>query len=236
MLSLVLRGLLTPIWILFALALALSALRTLHGSWDGSLEDLRPAFWMSLGFTLRLCLALLCRRMDWNNPMAFIDTLEHELSHAIAGYLTFNPPLSLKADAGGEGEVMLKGQNPFTLLAPYFFPLFAWPIAAVTLFLDPHIRPYGEGLALILLGSFSFRSMAEYRWRQSDLHAYGFFFSTSLAALLWIVNVMAMLSVLKVVSWEWLQTFLPTLRELAQSLGVLAKRSWEALQAYTAKP
>lgn len=204
----------------FVLLLAVAAWSALIGiawqkvsSWSASVFIA-----VLVGFGARAVWALLCQRFGRDNPFAFIDTLEHELTHALFGYLTLNPPISLKASLQGEGEVVLKGQNPFTLLAPYFFPLFAMLAAGLTALMAHTYRMTWVWVSLALLGSFMFRLMAEYRWRQSDLHAYGVFFSTCMVALILPLMLGTFAGLLGLMPWSWFLQVPGETRDLVISL------------------
>jgi hypothetical protein len=205
----VFRWLAAPFLLLIALSAFIVLIRAcFQHAFSAALPGAFFPIWaaLPLGFFLRALLAFLLQRSNRDNPMAFIDTLEHELTHALFGYLTFNPPLSLKATLQGDGEVLLKGQNPLTLLAPYFFPLWTLFIAAITAVLDHRYYFWGTAFTLILCGSFAFRLLAEYRWRQSDLHGYGFLFSTGFAATLLALCLGLVFSLLHLCPWFWFAT------------------------------
>jgi hypothetical protein len=199
--------LLTPLLGILTVAIAQSLWQTGWSHPAGEVA-IAPSIWVwfacPAAFFIRAAWAITCSRFGWDNPWSFIDTLEHELTHALFGYLTLNPPVSLKASLQGEGEVQLKGQNVLTLLSPYFFPLFLTISALLSLGMAKEYRLGFTVLCLGLMGSFFFRLMAEFRWRQSDLHAYGFFFSSafSAAALLGVLGMN--LSILGLLSWNWI--------------------------------
>lgn len=173
-----------------------------------------PGLALMLGFGLRMFWAMACQRMGRDNPFVFIDTLEHELTHALFGYLTLSPPVSLKATLRGEGEVLLKGQNPLTLLAPYFFPLFAMLGAGMSAMVASTYRSTWSILCFGLLGNFMFRLMAEYRWRQTDLHAYGVVFSTSLVACLLPLMLGTFSAMLGILPWSWILSLPGEVRDI----------------------
>lgn len=63
----------------------------------------------------------------------FLKTLEHEIAHAFIGFLTFNPPTEINVKETGGGFVKYKGEpNWLMALAPYFIPLTAWGMIAIT--------------------------------------------------------------------------------------------------------
>ncbi len=167
-------------WIL-ALALlgfAVACLRVTFGplataaGW-GSLAA-SVAWWIFVGgFFSRWLLA----RLPGGDPLELLDTLEHELTHAVVGTLTFAPPIALSATLRDGGEVELKRSNPFAALAPYCLPLFAGGLAVLTLILRDGWITYGRFAVAFLLGSFFWRLLREFHFGQSDFRAYGFVFS-----------------------------------------------------------
>lgn len=173
-----------PFLAVAVVSFAVELFDALRSPWGGPSSFLHPAFAaFAGGFLFRLLARRLALRFGRHDPLEFIDTLEHELTHALMGYLTLSPPVSLSADLKGGGEVQLKGSNPLAALAPYFLPL--WCLLAVGLGLL--IRPATQGtwdvVVFLLLGAFANRLTREYRWRQTDLHIYGFTFSTLATAL-----------------------------------------------------
>jgi hypothetical protein len=206
-----LRWLLTPFMVILALAIGQSLIRAAWST-TGSETTTHSSYWLGmalpLAFLARASWAFLCKRQRWDNFLAFTDTLEHEMTHALFGYLTLHPPVSLKASLRGEGEVMLKGSNPFIILAPYFFPLTSAVLVLVSLWVAAAYRLPFQVLCLASLGSFLFRLMAEFRWRQSDLHAYGFVFSCAMVSVLLLMTMGVLLSLLGLLPWHWL-AFIP---------------------------
>jgi hypothetical protein len=154
-----------------ALRTALAPLAGLRG-W-GALAG-QMAAWVFLGgFAARWLLA----RLPGGDPLEFLDTLEHELTHAVAGYLTFAPPVSLTATLRGGGEVELKRSNPVAALAPYCLPLYAALLAGITLVIrDGWIHQARLAVAFVL-GSFAWRLLREFHFGQTDFRAFGLVFS-----------------------------------------------------------
>lgn len=238
--SRILRWIFTLPLLLLAVAALIALVAACHS--QNSATNLTPLFphnlpallggpWLiaSLAFAARAGLAFFLRRLGKANPMAFIDTLEHELTHALFGYLTLNPPLSLKASLDGDGEVLLKGQNIFTLLAPYFFPLWMSLTALITIFLDAQFRAWGMSLTLALFGSFAFRLMAEFRWRQTDLQTYGFFFSTGVVFTLLALCLGSLFALLHLCPWSWFFTLPQQWLALGQEGFRLLHRAYQNL-------
>lgn len=199
LLGTVLRWSLVPFLALLALGLGAAFYRAARGS-------LGPAFplWCGAGFLFRAAFRLLWGRLGREDPFEFIDTLEHELTHALMGYLTFCPPVSLSATLKSGGEVELKGANPLAVLAPYFLPLWCLLAALIGLAVKPGLQSaWTHGLAF-LLGAFCWRLASEYRWRQTDLHAYGFVFSTLAVANLLLLSLGGLLWLRGALEWHWL--------------------------------
>ncbi|MDQ3002132.1 MAG: hypothetical protein M3Y08_12845 [Fibrobacterota bacterium] len=203
--GMVLRWSLLPFLFLLAEAMASELWRALRGQGLGTGSLLHPfAIWFVAGAGFRILFAVLMRRLGRDDPLEFIDTLEHELTHALVGYATLCPPVSLSATLKSGGEVELKGMNPLAVLAPYFLPL--WCLMAVLLGMA--IRPGLQGtwnhLIFFLLGCFCYRLSREYRWRQTDLHVYGFVFSTLSVFLLLLLGLGLILHVRGLLPWYWL--------------------------------
>jgi len=163
---------------LFLLCLAVAALRILcwplktPSGWSLLLRS--PLLWTALGAFAARRLLSLWRRGD---PLELIDTLEHELTHAVVGTLTFAPPVSLTATLRGGGEVELRRSNPLAALAPYCLPLYAFVFALLTLALKPEWTGYGRLAVAFLLGSFAHRLLREFHFGQTDFREFGFVFS-----------------------------------------------------------
>lgn len=194
-----LRWFLIPFLALLAWAMA--------GAFFGSARSALSAgtlLWCGSGFLFRAASHWLWRRLGRDDPFGFIDTLEHELTHALMGYLTFCPPVSLSATLKSGGEVELKGANPLAVLAPYFLPLWCLLAALLGLAVKPGLQgAWSHGL-FFLLGWFAWRLCLEYRWRQTDLHAYGFVFSTFAVAILLFLSLGLILWMRGVLGWAWL--------------------------------
>lgn len=163
-------GLLPPAWLTYHALLGL-----LHPQAAIALNHplLRGLAILGSGILARWVLA----KAFTQDPLEFLDTLEHELTHALFGYLTGHPPISLKATLRKGGNVVLGGRNPFIVLSPYTVPLFA-SIAALALpLLSAEARDLGRWLWPALLGSYLFRWFREMHPGQSDFAEYGMVFS-----------------------------------------------------------
>lgn len=222
--ALVLRWLATPALLLVFLALAAALwLNARRAGLDvGSLiHPLALAF--SGAIALRLAAAEGLKRLGRDDPLEFIDTLEHELTHALIGYLTLTPPLSLSATLRSGGEVELKGSNPLAALAPYFLPLWCHVLLLVGFIARTGLQSAWNILLFFALGNFAYRLAKEYRWRQTDLHVYGFFFSTATVAVLLLLDLAVILHLRHVLSWGWVAEGLGRAAAAAVDLWTMAK-------------
>jgi hypothetical protein len=169
------------------------------------------------GLALRWALAESLRRLRRHDPLEFVDTLEHELTHALIGYATFAPPVSLSATLKSGGEVELNGSNPLAALAPYYFPLWCHLALLIGFIARASMQGAWSALIFFLLGNFCWRLAKEFRWRQTDLHIYGFFFSGAATLLLLLLNLAVVLEARGLLPWGWVAQSLPRCgREIAQ--------------------
>lgn len=201
----VLRWCLLPLLFLLAEAMASELFRASRAQGLGVASTLHPlALWFAAGPAFRLLFGALMRRLGRDDPLEFIDTLEHELTHALMGYATFCPPVSLSASLKAGGEVELKGSNPLAALAPYFLPLWCLLALALGLVVKAGMQATWNHILFFLLGWFCYRLFREYRWRQTDLHVYGFAFSTFCVFILLMLSLGLVLRVRGLLSWHWL--------------------------------
>ena len=204
-LGMVLRWCLLPLLFLLAEAMASEFFRAARAHGLGPAFLVHPfALWFAAGPAFRLLFAALLRRLGRDDPLEFIDTLEHELTHALMGYATFCPPVSLSASLKSGGEVELKGSNPLAALAPYFLPLWGLLALGLGLWVKPGMQSGWDHLLFFLLGWFCYRLSKEYRWRQTDLHAYGFAFSTLSVFILLLASVGLILQVRGILPLRWM--------------------------------
>jgi hypothetical protein len=157
----------------------------------------------ALGLSARVLLNLFGRRWRFSNPLDFIDTLEHELTHALFGYVTFSPPVSLLATLEAGGEVRLKRTNVLVALSPYFFPLWVFLAVGLGFLIKASFLPVWNLVTFALFGSFIFRVATEFRWYQNDLKIYGRIFSIVLAGLLFLISFTVILHLTDVLNWQW---------------------------------
>jgi hypothetical protein len=192
--------------------LAILAAAMAHEFWQASringlgFASLRhPLALMAMaGILVRVFFRYILRRFDKDDPFDFLDTLEHELTHALVGYLTFSPPISLSASLKAGGEVQLRGSNPLAALAPYFLPLWCSLLMLLGLIVRPGMQAGWSNLIFFMLGWYAYRLAKEYRWRQTDLHIYGFLFSTLTVFTLLLVVLGVLLKARGILSWHWI--------------------------------
>ncbi len=228
----VLRWCLLPLLFLLAEAMASELIRAVRAQGLGAASLLHPfTLWFLAGLVFRIGFAKLLRRTGREDPLEFIDTLEHELTHAMMGYATFCPPVSLTASLKAGGEVELKGTNPLAALAPYFLPLWCLLVAGLGLAIRPGIQTGWNHLLFFLLGWFCYRLFREFHWRQTDLHIYGFTFSTLSVAILLLLSLGLLLQLRGLLSARWLEAAavhawhsLPRAWERIHSLSGLGNR------------
>jgi len=200
-----LRWALLPFLAILAEAMASELWRAarLQGLAPATLLHPLALFFLS-GIAFRFFFRGLMRRLGRGDPFDFIDTLEHELTHALVGYLTLSPPVSLSASLKSGGEVQLKGSNPLAALAPYFLPLWCALVLVLGSVIESGMQPTWNRLLFFLLGCFFYRLSREYRWRQTDLHIYGFLFSTLFVLIFLMLCLAVVLDVRGLVPWRWL--------------------------------
>lgn len=202
--GMVLRWTLLPLLFLLAEAMLGELFRAsrMHGL-DAAVLLHPLSLWFAGGFAFRILLAALLSRLGRHDPLEFIDTLEHELTHALMGYATLCPPVSLSATLKAGGEVELKGANPLAALAPYFLPLWCLIALGLGTVVEAGMQPAWNRLVLFLLGVFCYRLGKEYRWRQTDLHLYGFLFSTLCVFILLLLSLALILHLRGILSAGW---------------------------------
>lgn len=120
----------------------------------------------------------------------FIYIFGHEMTHAIATFISFGKVKSFKVSKKG-GEVKTTKSNFFISLAPYFFPTYtliiilAWFIAGKFMDVNGLIYPFFFAVGFTLV--FHFVMTVEFlKVKQPDLIKSGYLFSI---ALIYMVNV-----------------------------------------------
>ncbi|MFC1584763.1 hypothetical protein ACFL5V_04375 [Fibrobacterota bacterium] len=187
-----------------------------------SLALLTHPFLLSLVFGLgsRTGLHYFCKLKGYANPLEFIDTLEHELTHALFGYLTLSPPISLFATLEAGGEVRLKRQNVLVALSPYFFPLFGSLTLSIGFLIKDPLQPYWNLIPFALFGSFLYRLGIEFRWYQSDLKLYGRVFSTFLTGFLLLCTLTVVMHITGIMKWWWVKDIWPEIMGLVEQAHI----------------
>jgi len=117
---------------------------------------------------------LLLRRLS----ISFFSTLEHEFTHCLFAWLTFNRVTGLKASLRGGGTTYYRGTpNWLIQTGPYFFPTVSIALLAALRFIPARF----QGLAYALLGAslvyHLISTWAETHHRQTDLREAGLVFS-----------------------------------------------------------
>lgn len=107
----------------------------------------------------------------------FFATLEHEITHLVAGLLFFKRPHSLRASATGAGEVVLYGNNFVILLAPYFLPTVSFAMLPLALVLRNELWTAFLAALGATAGYHIASTASELSPRQTDLQRSGFLFS-----------------------------------------------------------
>lgn len=211
-----------PVLAVLAWCLGLELLRAAGSRFSPNVLRHPAALAFAGGVFFRVLFHALCTRLNREDPFEFIDTLEHELTHALLGYLTFSPPVSLSATLKSGGEVEMKGSNPLAALAPYFLPLWAGLALALGFVVKSGLQATWDILIFFLLGVFAYRLGRELRWRQTDLHVYGFTFSLLVVAVLLLLGLALVLHARDLLPWTWVAEAGP--RALA-----LLQEAWSAV-------
>src|SRR6267142_5883486 len=82
--GMVIRWTLLPLLFLLAEAMASEFFRAARAQGLGVSSVLHPlALWFAAGVAFRLLFRALMRRLRRDDPLEFVDTLEHELTHAL---------------------------------------------------------------------------------------------------------------------------------------------------------
>jgi len=149
------------------------------GYGHGWLELLRRTAWHSapaLRFLAgagagMLLVGLLHRRLR------FFITLEHELTHVLAGLAFLKTPRALKVTAGGGGRAELSGLNFVILLAPYFVPSLCLLLLPLPLLLRDEAVGVFQAAFGAAVGYHLATTLEETSPRQTDLQESGQWFA-----------------------------------------------------------
>ena len=159
-----------------------------------------------------------------SKTLAWLMTLEHELTHALMAILTLNGIHSLKSHSTLGGLVEISGRsNWMVLVAPYVLPTVLLPLSVQIAWAPPSWRAF----VLCLIGlAFAFHvhsSFLETHRRQTDLQELGWTFvalfvpTAHLWALLWFSGVL--LGHQRHLTAAWVETIHFPFRAITKLLG-----------------
>jgi hypothetical protein len=203
-----LRLLLIPVLALFLyLSLKTMVVHIIDSNPEFTLTHLMHPYALAFlsGIAGRIFLNFLWKKKGGADPLAFIDTMEHEITHALFGYLTFSPPISLFATLEKGGEVRLRRRNILVVLSPYFFPLWGFCALCVGFLVKDSLQSVWNLFPFFLFGNFIYRLGMEFRWYQQDLKLYGRVFSSVLIFLFLLYSFTAVMHLTHIVNWEWVK-------------------------------
>lgn len=112
-------------------------------------------------------------KMRMGKFLIFCDTLEHEFSHIVVGFLHFKTPGELKVSEQGEGHITLNNISTFICLAPYIFPLGALTLYLIQPLFIETVREILSYIIAFFLGNYLFRLKREIHTGQSDFDLAG---------------------------------------------------------------
>lgn len=133
----------------------------------------------------------------------FIDTLEHELTHAIVATAFASPPKSLKVTQNQGGEVSLDKSNLCIALAPYCLPLWSLLGLGISWITPASQRTYWLFLPWSLLGMFLFRLFREFRPYQTDFKESGFVSALLVSVIAIFLYTSILLTISTDLNWKW---------------------------------
>jgi hypothetical protein len=112
------------------------------------------------------------RKRAWGSMMS---TLEHELTHALFGILTFRMIRNLNITWSEGGHVTFPGRvNWLILIAPYWFPTISVFFVLIMGFLDPSLMTQAEVFLGVTVSYHLTSTWVETHTGQSDLARAGF--------------------------------------------------------------
>lgn len=155
--------------------------------------------WMkseSLPYTL-LGLAVGMGLSLWRVPQgSFYATLRHELCHWLFAVLSLSKPTGLNVADRRGGSFQHSGRMTYALiLSPYFFPLTAYLLLALSVFFhSPTVAYYV--LVGLALGFDTVCIGRDYHMKQTDWQRYSIPFSIALSLVLWALCTLLLLVVL----------------------------------------
>lgn len=167
-----------------------------------------------LFFLLGMGAYLLVYVIFLKHKIGFIETLVHELTHAVAALTIFQMPRKLVVDpdlGGGRAGVVETAGCFWVALAPYFLPLVTLPF----LLIEPVIpSPFDKAVDFLIGFTLAFhllRVFKDLRVKQTDITTTGTIFS---AAVLIALNLIFLVIILAVVTgnysgiWDYIKSSL----------------------------
>ncbi len=136
-----------------------------------------PFYWyFGMGFTSYFILWVIILR----KKEAFWSIVEHELTHALVGFMFRKRVQALNARRNSGGSVRIEGGNLLIALAPYFLPLPAVLVALFLPILKAQFLPYLNTAVGFLYGSHMFPLFKEFHFDQPDIRNSGIILATIL--------------------------------------------------------
>ncbi|MFN0124970.1 MAG: M50 family metallopeptidase [Blastocatellia bacterium] len=122
-------------------------------------------------------IACLVFQVMFHQRLRFFHTLEHELTHTVAGLICFKAPSSLSVNVDGSGVVTLSGGNVFISLAPYFFPTVPYAALALALIASSTHQLWITGTLGASVAWHIVSTLREFHLKQPDIQQSGVGFS-----------------------------------------------------------
>lgn len=138
-------------------------------------------------FLLGLAVYLLLYVIALGGKIDFLETLEHELTHAAAALAMFQMPGRLVVDPEGGGEKAGVTETVgcfWVALAPYFLPLFTLPLLSLKLIVSSPFDQVVDFLIGFTLAFHFVRLIKDLRVKQSDIVDTGTIFSVVVSVFL----------------------------------------------------
>jgi hypothetical protein len=157
----------------------------------------------TLFFLLGIVIYLVLYAYAWHEQMAFLETLEHELTHAAASLAILHMPGKLVVDPKGGGKkagVVETVGCVWVMLAPYFLPLFTLPLLLVKVVVPP---PFDKIVDLLIGFTLAFHYVRLYndlKVKQTDITETGTIFAVIVSVVL---NLVFLLVILAVVTGQY---------------------------------
>ena len=115
---------------------------------------------------------------------SFFVTFEHEFTHNLWAFLTFNKPRGFHVYKNGEGSFEYMGKGNFIItLSPYFFPTLAFIFLPFGSLLKDEVMLYFFIVLGVLVGYHIASTVKETHLQQSDIKKYGYLFSFTVIVL-----------------------------------------------------